>query len=144
MRKFQTAKVTKEERLNVRAKEVSQVTASRKRKKETKPDSPLQLEIPAKNQYKSSQCFRKALNRCRTELPNSPRKQVAVVSGLVKEAELSIQNNYEKQFHGNPGLTDKLKKAVKEFFFRSDISYTMPGPKDEMVVWHEFGKKTTT
>ena len=33
------------------------------------------------------------------------------------------------------------KEAVKEFFFRSDISYTMPGAKDEMVVWDEFGKQ---
>ena len=33
------------------------------------------------------------------------------------------------------------KEAVKEFFIRSDISYTMSGAKDEMVVWDEFGKQ---
>ena len=33
------------------------------------------------------------------------------------------------------------KEAVKEFFIRSDISYTMSGDKDEMVVWDEFGKQ---
>ena len=34
-----------------------------------------------------------------------------------------------------------LKEAVKQFFFRSDISHTMPGAKDEIVVWDEFGKQ---
>ena len=33
------------------------------------------------------------------------------------------------------------KEAVKEFFIQSDISYTMSGAKDEMVVWDEFGKQ---
>ena len=33
------------------------------------------------------------------------------------------------------------KEAVKEFFIRSDISYTMSGDKDEMVVWDEFAKQ---
>ena len=60
---------------------------------------------------------------------------------MAKEVGLSIQNDYEKQCHENPGLTEKLKEAVKELFFRSDVSYTMPGAKDEMVVWDEFGKK---
>ena len=52
---------------------------------------------------------------------SSPRKCTAVVSGLAKEVGLSIQNNYEKQCHGNPSLSDELKEAVKKFFFRSDI-----------------------
>ena len=74
---------------------MARVTASRKRKKQ---NPQLQVEIPAKNPYKSKQSFGKALNRCRTELPRSPQKRVAVVSGLAKVG-LSIQNNYEKQCH---------------------------------------------
>ena len=93
-----------------------------------------QSNFHATNPCKSRQSFRKALNRCRTELPRSPRKHTAVVSSLAKEVGLSIQDNYEKQYHGNPSLSDELKEAVKKFFFRSDISYTMPGAKDEMVV----------
>ena len=81
------------------------------------------------------------MNRCRSGLPCSPQKRTAVVSGLAKEVGLSIQNNYEKQCHGNPSLSDELKEAAKEFFFGSDFSYTMPGAKDEMVVWDEFGKQ---
>ena len=81
------------------------------------------------------------MNRCRSGLPCSPQKRTAVVSGLAKEVGLSIQNNYEKQCHGNPSLSDELKEAVKQFFFRSDISHTMPGAKDEIVVWDEFGKQ---
>ena len=81
------------------------------------------------------------MNRCKSRLPCSPRKHTAVVSGLTKEVGLSIQNNYKKQCHGNPSLRDELKEAAKEFFFGSDISYTMPGAKDKMLVWDEFGKQ---
>ena len=87
---------------------MAQVTTSRKEKKQ-KPQ--LQVKTPAKNPYKSRQRFRKALNRCRTELPCSPRKHAAVVSVLAKEVGLSIQNDYEKQYHGNPSLSDELKEA---------------------------------
>ena len=40
---------------------------------------------------------------------HSPWKEVAIVSRLPKEVGLglSIQNDYEKQCHGNPILTDK-------------------------------------
>ena len=69
----------------------------------------MQLKIPAKNPYKSRHSFGKPLNRCRTELPHSPWKEVAIVSRLAKDKGLglSIQNDYEKQCHGNPILTDK-------------------------------------
>ena len=82
--------MSKEEHSHFSAKEVTWVTASKKGKKQVKPDSTLQM-----------------------ELPHSPWKQVAVISGLAKEVGLSIQNDYEKQHHGNPCLTDKLKEAIK-------------------------------
>ena len=56
------------------------------------------------------------------------------MSGLANEVRQSIQNDYETQCHRNSSLTDKLKEAVKEFFFRSEVW-------DEIVVWDEFGKK---
>ena len=138
LRRVQIAKTSDQEQSNFHGEEVAQITASRKGKKQ---NPQLQVKIPAKNPYKSRQSFGKALNRCRTELPGSPRKRAAVVPGLAKEVGLSIQNNYEKQCHGNPSLSDELKEAVKQFFFRSDISHTMPGAKDEIVVWDEFGKQ---
>ena len=97
-----------EERLNFHAKEVARITTNRKGKKQ-KPL--LQVKTPAKNPYKSRQRFRKALNRCRTELPCSLRKHAAVVSILAKEVGLSIQNDDEKKYHGNPSLSDELKEA---------------------------------
>ena len=97
-----------EERLNFHAKEVARVSTNKKGKKQ-KPQ--LQLKTPAKNPYKSRQRFRRALNRCRTELPCSLRKHAALVSILAKEVGLSIQNDYEKQYHGNPSLSDELKEA---------------------------------
>ena len=109
MRKRQYTKTSKEERSHFCAKEAAQVTASRKGKKKAKPGPLLQVKIPVKNQYKSRQSFGKVLNRCRTELPHSPQKQVAVVSGFTKQVGLSIQNDYKKQCHGNPSLTDTLK-----------------------------------
>ena len=90
LRRVQIAKMSDEEWSNFHAKEVARVTASRKGKKQ---NPQLQVKIPAKNPYKSRQNFGKALNRCRTELPRSPRKRTAVVSGLAKEVGLSIQTN---------------------------------------------------
>ena len=90
LRRVQIAKMSNEEWSNFHAKEVARVTASRKGKKQ---NPRLQVKIPAKNPYKSRQNFGKALNRCRTELPRSPQKRTAVVSGLAKEVGLSIQTN---------------------------------------------------
>ena len=143
LRRVQLAKMTKEERSNFRTKEVARVTASRKQKQIDIQKAPLQvkLPLPRKNPYKSRQSFGKAMNRCRIELPHSPRKRTAVVSGLAKEVGLSIQNNYEKQCYGNRTMSEELKEAIKEFYFRSDISYTMPGMKDQITIWDEFGKQ---
>ena len=38
------------------------------------------------------------------------------------------------------GISNEVKNAVRNFYFRFDISYTMPGLKDEMTVWTD-GKK---
>ena len=36
-----------------------------------------------------------------------------------------------------------MKVHVQEFFLRPDISYTMPGTVDEMVIWDESGQEST-
>ena len=38
-------------------------------------------------------------------------------------------------------MYDDVVASVTEFYYRPDISYTMPGMKDEMTVWKQ-GKKT--
>ena len=40
------------------------------------------------------------------------------------------------------GLANETKECVKDFFFRPDISYTMPGMKDMITIWTD-GKKVT-
>ena len=41
---------------------------------------------------------------------------------------------------GNSVISEDVKKAVCDFYFRSDISCTMPGLKDVMTTWRD-GKK---
>lgn len=86
-----------------------------------------------KNPYKTKQSFSKAINRVRTELPVSPRKQAVVVEGLASEFGFQVKTS-KKQF-ANPN-----KDKIREFFYRTDIVYTMPGKGDEMTVWDENGK----
>ena len=94
----------------------------------------------AQNLCKSWQSFGKSINKCRVELPQSPRKNNAVVSGLAKEVGLHLQNEYEKQTHGNT-ISEELRAEIETFYTRSDISYMMPGAKDEILIWDLAGKK---
>ena len=83
--------------------------------------------------YKSQQSFGKAINKRRVELLQSPRKKEAIVPGLAKEVGLHLQDEYEKQTHGNT-ISEELKAEIETFYTRSDLSYTMPGAKDEIVI----------
>ena len=62
------------------------------------------------------------------------------MSGLAKEEGLHLQNEYEKQTHGNT-ISEELKAEIETFYTRSDISYSMSGAKDEIVIWDSAGKK---
>ena len=128
LRKRQMARMDKNEKAEFKAKEAERVTHYRKRKQSDndKPVSELSNVPLAQNPYKSRQSFGKAMNKCRVELPQSPRKKKAVVSGLAKEVGLYLQNEYEKQAHGNT-ISEELKAEIKTFYTRSDISYMMPG-----------------
>ena len=64
-----------------------------------------------------------------------------MVSGLAKEVVgLHLQNEYEKQTHGNT-ISEEVNAEIETFYTRSDISYTMPGAKDEIVIYDSAGKK---
>ena len=129
--KFQMARMEKNEKVEFKAKEVEYVTQNRKWKQSDNHEPVLELSNAplAQNPYKSWQSFRKVINKCRVELPQSPRKKKAVVSGLAKEVGLHLQNEYEKQTHGNT-FSEELKAEIETVYSRSDISYTMPGAKD--------------
>ena len=136
------ARMDKNEKTEFKLKELERVRQYRK-PKQSDNDKPvpefLNVSV-AQNPYKLRQNFRKASNKCRVELPQSPRKKKAVVSRLAKEVGLHLQNEYEKQTHGNT-ISEELKAEVETFYTRSDISYTMPGAKDEIVIWDSAGKK---
>ena len=87
-----------------------------------------------KNPYKTQQTFSKAINRVRAELPTSPWKQAAVVEGLASQYGYQV-----KKFRNNSKNPNKDK--IKQFYYRSDIVYLMPGKGDEMTVWNEVGKQ---
>ena len=70
----------------------------------------------------------------RAKLSASPRKQAVVVEGL------AIEYGYQvKKFRNNSENPNKDK--IKQFYYRSDIVYTMPGKGDEMTAWNEEGKQ---
>ena len=132
----------KNKKAEFKAKEVERVTKYRKRKQiDNDKPVPESSNVPlAQNLYKSRQGFKKAINKCRVELPHSPRNKKAMVSGLAKEVGLHLQNEYEKQTQGYT-ISEELKADIETFYTRSDISYTMPGAKDQIVIWDSAGKK---
>ena len=54
-----------------------------------------------------------------------------MVSRLAKEVGLHLQNEYEKQTHGNT-ISEELKAEMGTFYTRSDLSYMMPGAKTKL------------
>ncbi len=98
---------------------------------------------PTKHQpFRRRQSYGKAIKRTIWSLPQLPRKRKAVVSGLAKRFCVDLHNEMEASIlpEKSNGISKEGKNAVCNFYFCSDISYTMPGLKDEMTVWTN-GKK---
>ena len=95
-----------------------------------------------KKPYERPQSYGKALNRVLRALPASPQKKHAVVCGLAKRVGVQLEDKMNVSL-GNHGraLDDEMQTAVINFYYRPDIVYTMPGMKDEMVVWDKEGNK---
>ena len=70
----------------------------------------------------------------RAELSACPRKKAVVVHVLASEYGYQV-----KKFRNNSDNPNKDK--IKQFYYRSDIVYTMPGKGDEMTVWNEEEKQ---
>ena len=99
---------------------------------------------PITNPYGTKQSYGKALARTRRSLPMSPRKKVAVVAGLASDVGLTLENNMNRNLRKSHGLSDDTKTAVGEFYYRPDISYTMPGMNDVMTVGTDKREKRKT
>ena len=91
--------------------------------------------------FERPQSLGKAMKRSIRALPQSPRKRKAVVRGLAKRFAVNVEKELESNLSTNGNaLSEEVTSTVSSFFFRSDVSYTMPGLKDEMTVWKN-GKK---
>ena len=62
------------------------------------------------------------------------------MAGLASDVGLTLENNMNRNLRKSQGLSDDMKTAVREFYYRPDISYTMPGMNDFMTVWTDYGK----
>ena len=80
----------------------------------------------------------KTINKCLKSLLCSPTKKRAVVSGVTNKIGLYVQQKWMILFQKNQKLTTQLKN----FFYRNDIVHTMPGMKDEKIIWDNNGIKS--
>lgn len=119
------------QRAKAKAKNVSNITTP------THPNN----SSPAKTPYSCKQSLSKAVWRTVRSLPNSPRKQKAVVTGLATRVGLKLSNAMEENLACTSSRPARTQDAsVINFFYRPDIVYTCPGMKDVITVWKD-GKK---
>lgn len=86
--------------------------------------------------YSCKQTLSKAVLKTARALPNSPRKQKAVVTGLAKRIGIQLANEMEEQhLEGRNG--DLEEATVVNFFYRPEIVYTCPGMKDVLTIWKD-------
>ena len=76
----------------------------------------------------------KAIEKITTELPSSPIKQAVIVGDLASEF------GYQSKTFRNKAESPN-KEKIKQFFYRLDIVYTMPGKGDELTIWTEERKQ---
>lgn len=93
----------------------------------------------SKSAYSKPQALGKAIKKAVRALPSSPTKRKAVVHGVANQVGLKLINKVETQLHGNI-LAEETVNQIKNFYFRSDVVYTMPGMNDEITVYDSGGK----
>ena len=127
-------KAAERERIR-KAVQASRIEALRMKKKHAKEEAKALLKMTKTppNPYKSRQSFSKAVNRLKSDLPESPRKQAAVIAKLAGEYGCSFENNKQ--------VKSEIKEVIETFFRRTDIVYTMPGKGDEITIWTDEGRK---
>ena len=139
LRKRRVSNMSEEERLiyKEKAKIKRKSREAARVKKQENLDTTSASEIAP---FKRAQTYGRAYNKSFRALPNSPRKRKSIVAGLAKSVGLKLEVKLNESLAGRPGLSDKVKEDLQKFFYRPDISYTMPGMKNEITVW-EHGKK---
>ena len=130
---------------NERKRTRDRVRACRLRKKEAakkaKVDSPdTAASTPTKKGYQTPQGLNKAMKKVHEVLSDSPSKAAQTVQGLANFYNIKLDDKMNNQIRPNRAIDPETIKLVKEFYFRTDIVYTMPGMNDEMTIWTN-GKK---
>ena len=90
----------------------------------------------SQDKTQTKQSFSKAVKRVITKLTSSTCKQDVAVESLASEF------RYQGKLIRRPPDKANNEKVYlnKQFYFRSDIVYTIPGNGDEMTVWDDNGK----
>ncbi len=151
-RKKRVMSMTAEERFEYNRKAAERKRKSRQKKSQNSTDTSASSPASTSNStptstppnpYKRPQSFGKAISKSLRSLPASPNKRRCVVEGLAKRIGLALDEEMRTAVGpgGRPAVSDDVVASVTEFYYRPDISYTMPGMKDEMTVWEQ-GKKT--
>ena len=135
--------------LAAREKERKRKMLYRKKKSEAthSPDTPMSVEKISNSlfmPFKKPQSLGKAVQRLARNLPSSPRRQKAAVSGLAKRIGVNLMENFQGALDNSQssrGTSKETIDLVANFYVRSDIVYTQPGMKDEMVIWENGVKR---
>ena len=90
----------------------------------------------SQDKTQTKQSFSKAVKRVITKLTSSTCKQDVAVESLASEF------RYQGKLIRRPPDKANNEKVYlnKQFYFRSDIVYTIPGNGDEMTVWDDNDK----
>ena len=74
----------------------------------------------------------RCLRKVASALPRSPGKKVEIVKSLAKQFKLKIKHdNQPKVGRPKSNLADDKVEWLRVFFERPDITYTLPGMKDQ-------------
>lgn len=143
LRKRRVAKMSEEEKEEMKRRNRLRKRASRSKKVESSIEEPGTSIDQNQNQFGSYKCvqsYTKAVLKCVRSLPQSPNKKRIVFRGMAERIGVELEQKMDKTLPGNRtsvGMSDDDVSVVKDFFYRNDISYTAPGMKDEMVIWED-------
>ena len=109
------------------------------KKKEANPPAP-DIKLPTSSPYRAKQSYGKAMKRSMDALPMTTRKRVVVVQGLAEKVGVKVADKADK-FIRTESVHEEVHKMVRDFYFRTDISYTAPGMYAVMTIWDNDAKK---
>ena len=139
LRKKQREKMSPEDLSNYRKNDATRKAEKKKEICESTCESEI-VNIPYSTPYRRKQNYGKAMKRSMESLPYSPRKKIAIVTGLAERVRVQLQENIEKYLRPL-SVSDELRRMSEDFYLRSYISYTSSGMFNVMTVWNDDGKK---